>query len=115
MRWYASLRRPAEFARVRRRGKRAAFPTLNAFSLARRRAPSRIGITTPSAIGGAVVRNLLRRRVRGALDALSAQAADRPAACDLVLVLRPESAAAPYAALARDVAAALALLPAAAP
>ena len=114
MRWYASLRRPAEFARVRRRGKRAAFPTLNAFSLARRRAPSRIGITTPSAIGGAVVRNLVRGRVRGALDAALAQAAAGTPR-DLVLVLRPESAGVSFATLARDVAAALALPPAASP
>jgi ribonuclease P protein component len=107
VRWFASLRRAGDFARVRRRGRRAALPTLSAFGVPRPSGPLRVGITASKAVGPAVVRNRVRRRVQGALDAL------RPvpgagAAADLVIVLRPEAAGASYERLAADVAAALA-------
>ena len=111
MRWYASLRRPADFARVRRRGRRGAFETLSAFALERRGGAWRVGITVAGTVGGAVVRNLIRRRVQGALDALPPERRQEARARDLVLVLRPCAAQAPYSALERDVAAAVAAVP----
>jgi ribonuclease P protein component len=104
MRWFASLRRAAEFSRVRRRGRRAALATLTAFGTAAGGAVPRVGITVSGAVGGAVVRNLVRRRVQGALAALPPAGAG----AEVVLVLRPQAAAAPYAALAADVAEAIA-------
>jgi ribonuclease P protein component len=107
LRWYSSIRRSGEFARARQRGRRLNLGTLRGFGFSRRAGPVRIGITVPSAVGGAVVRNLLRRRIQGALDALPAGA--RPVGpTDLVLIVRPEAAAAPYATLAADVGAAVA-------
>ena len=60
MRWYDRLRRRAEIAFVRRRGRPASLPTLTAF-LAEPAGPrSRIGISVSGAVGGAVVRNLVK-------------------------------------------------------
>src|ERR1700722_12764672 len=98
MRWFASLRRAAEFSRVRRRGRRAALATLTAFGTAAGGAVPRVGITVSGAVGGAGVPNLARRRVRGARAALPPAGAG----AEVVLVLRPQAAAAPYAALAAD-------------
>jgi ribonuclease P protein component len=105
VRWYESLRRQSDFIAVRRRGRRANFPTLAAYALDGSGA-SRIGVTVSKAVGGAVVRNLVRRRIQGALDG----ATPGPAALRLVLVAKPEAASEPYERLARDVAAALARL-----
>ncbi len=105
MRWFASLGRAAAFARVRKRGRRAALDTLTAYGTASGAGLPRFGITVSSAVGGAVVRNLLRRRVQGALDALTART---DPGTQVVLVLRPRAAAVTYGALAADVAEAVA-------
>jgi ribonuclease P protein component len=105
VRWYQSLRRQSDFVAVRRRGRRATFPTLAAYALDAN-GPSRIGVTVSKAVGGAVVRNLVRRRIQGALDG----AAPAPGALRLVFVAKPEAASEPYERLARDVTAALARL-----
>lgn len=103
MRWFDPLRRQSEIAYVRRRGRRAGFVTLSAFGLEADGARCRIGITVSKAVGGAVVRNLVRRRIRGALEALPA----RPAPVRILFIARPEAAGEPYTRLAADVAAAL--------
>jgi ribonuclease P protein component len=109
MRWYASLRRAAEFARLRRNGRRAGFATLTAYGAPRRALCPKIGITVGRTVGNAVVRNRVRRQVRGALDALApAVAHGRLPAADLLLVLRPAAASSGFVALAADVAEALA-------
>lgn len=107
MRWFTSLRRSGEFARLRRQGRHIRFGTLSAYVAARRSATPRIGITVSKAVGGAVVRNRVRRRVQGALVALAPQITGLPAEADLLFVLRPAAAACGYPALASDVAAAL--------
>jgi ribonuclease P protein component len=66
-------------------------------------------VTVSKAVGGAVVRNLVRRRIRGALDGLPVPA--RPVR--LLFVAKPAAAAAGYGRLAADVAAALGRLAAA--
>jgi len=103
MRWYGRLRREAEFAFVRQTGRRASTPTISAFAVAGS-GPTRVGVPASKAVGTAVERNLVRRRIRGALDG-SAPLAE--GAFRIVLVARPAAAAATFAQLARDVESAL--------
>ena len=102
MRWYGRLRRSGEIAFVRRRGRRSAFPSFSVFALAGGSGTA-VCVTVSKAVGGAVVRNAVRRRIRGALDALEIPA---PGA-RMVFVAKPEAALLPYARIAADVAAAL--------
>jgi ribonuclease P protein component len=80
------------------------FATMSAFVAA----PSsdgavRIGIVTSKAVGGAVVRNRVRRRIRGALDALPVPPSNR-----MLFVAKPGAGAVAFAVLAADVASAVA-------
>jgi ribonuclease P protein component len=109
VRWYGRLRRSGEIAFVRRRGRQAALSTLSAYAAAETVGGSRVGITVSKAVGGSVVRNLIRRRIRGALEALPVP--ERPVR--LLFVAKPAAAAAGYSRLAADVAAALARVAAA--
>ncbi len=102
MRWYDRLRRSGEIAFVRRTGKRAGLPTLTAYAVSGRGRP-RVAIAASKAVGPAVTRNLVRRRIRGALDELPPLREP----LRLLLVAKPGAGAAPYARLAADVAAAL--------
>jgi ribonuclease P protein component len=106
VRWYDPLRRQSEIAYVRRRGRQARFATLSAFGSETQGRRSRIGITVSGQVGGAVVRNRVRRRIRGALDA---QPPLRPPQ-RILFVARSPAASEPYARLAADVEAALARL-----
>jgi ribonuclease P protein component len=107
MRWFASLRRARDFARLRRRGRHAGLATLTAYGSGPGHVPPRVGITVGKAVGAAVVRNRVRRRLQGALDA-QGNAGLAPSAGDLLLVAKPAAAAARYETLAADVAEALA-------
>lgn len=97
MRPFVSLRRPADFDRLRRRGRRT---VTDAFTLYRAdpQAGDRVavlGISVSKAVGIAVVRNRVRRR----LAAIAAgELAGRPPARFLVVV-RPPAAAMPFAQL----------------
>jgi ribonuclease P protein component len=102
MRRYERLRRAGEIAFVRRRGRAIGFSTLTAYAVAPERGHVRVGIAVSKAVGTAVVRNRVKRRIRGALDALSA-----PPAARMLFVPKPAAAAAGYARLAADVAAAV--------
>ena len=102
MRRYERLRRAGEIAFLRRRGRAIGLPTLTAYAVAPERGRVRVGIAVSKSVGKAVVRNLVKRRIRGALDAL----ADPPAA-RLLFVAKPAAAAAGYARLAADVATAV--------
>lgn len=104
MRWYGRLRRGGEIAFVRRRGRKAGFTTLAVFGAPDPSGSSRVGVTVSKAVGGAVVRNLVRRRIRGALELLPAP--ERPVR--VLFVAKPAAAAAGYPRLAAEVAAALA-------
>jgi ribonuclease P protein component len=105
------MRRSSEIAFLRRRGRQARLTTLAAFAAESQGRRSRIGITVSGQVGGAVVRNRVRRRIRGALDALGPP---RPP-LRLLFVARPSAANEPYAKLAADVDAALAQFAVAAP
>jgi ribonuclease P protein component len=106
MRRYDPLRRQAEIVRVRRRGSSASLATLTAYGLQPAEPRPRVGVTVSKSVGTAVVRNLVRRRIRGALDALPA--ASFPGR--LLFVAKPAAATSAYQRLAADVAAALARL-----
>jgi ribonuclease P protein component len=102
MRWYGRLRRSGEIAFVRRRGRRSGFAGFSVFALDGGTG-TRVCVTVSKAVGGAVVRNAVRRRIKGALDALEIAA---PGA-RLVFVAKPEAAGLPYERLAADIAVAL--------
>ena len=103
MRWYASLRRTGEIAQVRRRGRQAGAETLSAHVLDARERPSRVAVTVATSVGCAVVRNRVKRRIKGALNARGVPAK----AVRLVVVARPAAAWRAYAELASDLASSL--------
>ena len=98
MRLYQSLRRRSDFSRVHRRGKRQVGPLLVLLAADARDA-SRAGITVSKAVGNAVVRNRLRRRVKAVLDRT---AFGRPPYRDIVLIARPGSGEADFAAVVAE-------------
>ena len=100
MRAYDSLRRRGDFARTTRRGKRHAGTYLTCF-VAEGRRRSRVGITVGGSIGGAVVRNRLRRRIKAILDRYPLGA---PPWRDVVFIARPGAGELPYPALVDEVA-----------
>ena len=100
MRRYQSLRRRSDFARVQRRGKRQVGPLFVLLTSPARDA-SRVGITVSKAIGNAVVRNRLRRRVKALLDRSSFGG---PPHRDVVLIARPGAGEADFAAVAAELA-----------
>jgi ribonuclease P protein component len=103
MRRFDRLRRAGEIAYLRRKGRGMHFPTITAFSAPANDGAVRVGIITSKAVGGAVERNRVRRRIRGALEALP-----QPPTARLLLIAKPAAATVPYAKLADDVAAAVA-------
>jgi ribonuclease P protein component len=99
MRRYASLRRSGEFSRLRQRGRRIATGALTVY----RADPypsdetSKVGITVGKPVGGAVVRNTVRRRVAAILrEALAGRR------LRVLVVARPAAAAAPFSQLRND-------------
>ncbi|MBV8574723.1 MAG: ribonuclease P protein component [Acetobacteraceae bacterium] len=101
------LKRRAEFLRVAAKGTKSAMPGL--VLQARRRddaGPSRLGFTVTKKVGGAVVRNRVRRRLK---EAARAVFRDKPVtAVDLVLIGRAETRRRGFAALVDDLRRALA-------
>jgi ribonuclease P protein component len=97
MRSFASLRRTADFSRLRQRGRRTATANLTIYRADAAPKDERplVGITVSKSVGTAVVRNRLRRRLAASLqDLVSPQARMR-----LLVIARPSAAALPYAAL----------------
>jgi ribonuclease P protein component len=103
LRWYDRLRRSSEIAAVRRRGRRSSAATFALFALPTSSEGVRVGVTVSKAVGGAVTRNLVRRRILGALDGIT----ERPSGARLLFVAKPAAATESYARLAADVVAAL--------
>jgi len=100
VRAYDPLRRRGDFARVTRRGRRRAGTYLTCFVADGRRC-TRVGITISGSIGGAVVRNRLRRRIKAILDR---SLLDAPPWCDIVFIARPGAGELLFPALADEVA-----------
>jgi ribonuclease P protein component len=102
-----TLKRPAEFKRVRG-GKRVAGPWFVIEAKARpahaagdaaaaTAATARVGLTITKKLGGAVIRNRLRRRLKEAIR--SFEAGTLAGGDDYVLVARDAAVSAPYATL----------------
>ncbi|HTZ53869.1 MAG TPA: ribonuclease P protein component [Candidatus Acidoferrum sp.] len=99
MRRYASLRRTAEFARLRQRGRRFNTGALTVYR-SEPNASDRtavVGVTVAKPVGTAVVRNRVRRRVAAILHEMLEGRRLR-----LLVVARPAAAAAPFAQLRNE-------------
>lgn len=100
MRRFASLRRTADFTRLRQRGRRTATPNLTVYrgdAYPRDERPL-VGITVTKSVGTAVVRNRVRRRLAASIhELLVPQTRMR-----LLVVARPSAAALPYATLREE-------------
>lgn len=105
MRRFATLSRQADFARLRRHGRR--FSTKSLVIYRTDSLPgdpsSLVGITVSKSIGKAVTRNKLRRR----LAAIVNEALPPAGATRLLIVPRPIAAATPFSALQTEVRSAL--------
>lgn len=100
MRRFASLRRTADFARLRQRGRRTATANLTIYRGDAAPADTRplVGFTVSKSVGKAVVRNTLRRRLAACIhELLPAHAQMR-----LLVVARPSAATLSYAALCSE-------------
>ncbi|HLX26165.1 MAG TPA: ribonuclease P protein component [Candidatus Cybelea sp.] len=105
MRRFAALNRQADFARLRRHGRRSSTKSLVIYrSNSLPGDPSAlVGITVSKSIGKAVTRNKLRRRLAAILDEVLAQ----DAALRLLVVARPEAAGSAFADLRTELTSAL--------
>jgi ribonuclease P protein component len=92
----ARLLNRAGFQRVYHSGRRWSSPFFTAFALRNEEQGSRVGLTTPRALGKAVRRNRIRRRVR---EAVRRNFATLPSGWDLVLNPRGAAMQASFADL----------------
>lgn len=105
MRSFVPLRRRAEFAALRRRGRLNAQPTMLLYRAEPKASDRRshAAVTVDTAVGKAVVRNTVRRRIASALhDALASRPPQR-----VLVIARPAAASAPFARLRGDLLTAL--------
>jgi|SRR5581483_10021516 len=106
MRAFVSLRRRADFARLRRYGRRVATKSLTIYRSDAQTGDSVpvVGITVSKLLGKAVLRNKLRRRLSAIVhEALAGRRAMR-----LLIVPRPAAASLAYGDLRAEVTSALA-------
>lgn len=89
-----------EFRRVYEEGRRESSRICTIFTRSNGLPQSRLGLTTPSALGRAVVRNRIRRRLREVFRLNRARIA---AGWDIVLNPRPKIATMPFEALTREI------------
>ncbi len=101
MRRFASLRRTADFTRLRQRGRRTATANLTIFRGDAARSDTRplVGFTVSKSVGTAVVRNTLRRRLAACIHELLPE----HARMRLLVVARPSAATLSYADLCAEV------------
>ncbi|HXO17376.1 MAG TPA: ribonuclease P protein component [Candidatus Dormibacteraeota bacterium] len=105
MRRFESLHRQADFARLRRLGRRASTKSLIIYrsALLPSDRSSLVGITVSKSIGKAVIRNKVRRR----LAAIVQEALARRQAMRLLVVARPPASETAYTDLRAEVTSAL--------
>jgi ribonuclease P protein component len=110
----ATLKQRSDFLRVAGAGRKAVTPGLILQAAARRPsqtppagslAPMRVGYTASRRVGGAVVRNRAKRRLRAAAARVLPRRGS--AATDYVLIARAATPGRPFAALVADLEAAL--------
>ena len=90
------LVRKADFDAVYRHGKRRSNSHFTVFSKANDLPQSRFGFSIKRALGGAVVRNRIRRRIR---EVIRLHRQEISAGWDIVIRPKPNVATAPYATL----------------
>ncbi|HEX2766906.1 MAG TPA: ribonuclease P protein component [Candidatus Limnocylindria bacterium] len=90
------LRRRADFEAVGRDGITRSSPLLVLRALRTGRAETRVGLSTPRTLGGAVQRNRVRRRLR---ELVRARLERIGPGWDLLLIARPAAATASHAEL----------------
>lgn len=90
------LRHKADFDAIGRHGTVRSSGLLVLRSARTERPGTRIGLSTPRTLGGAVQRNRVRRRLR---DLLRGQLGAMSSGWDLLLIARPEAGSATYAEL----------------
>ena len=93
-----SLKLNHEFQRLYHRGKSAALPTLALYCRRRRGRGNRLGLTVGKKVGGAVVRNRVRRRLR---EIYRLHEGELREGYDIVVVARVKAAFADYRQLER--------------
>lgn len=93
---FPALRRKADFAALGRQGIARSNQLLVLRALRTNRPETRLGLSTPRSVGGAVERNRLRRRLR---ELMRARRAELGAGWDLLLIARPEAGRATYVEL----------------
>ncbi|HET7174077.1 MAG TPA: ribonuclease P protein component [Nocardioidaceae bacterium] len=100
------LRRSEEIARAVRRGRRASTATLTVHAERGEDPPrpARVAFVVSKAVGDAVTRNRVKRRLR---HAAAAALPGLPAGCDLVVRAKPAAARASFVELAADLGRAL--------
>lgn len=91
-----TLRRRADFEAIGRNGQARATPELVLRWMRTDRAESRIGLSTPRSLGGAVQRNRVRRRLR---ELVRARLERIGPGWDILLIARPAAGDASHAAL----------------
>lgn len=104
------LTRRAEFLRAARQGRKCATPGLVLQAVATphvccAEGAARLGFTASRKVGGAVVRNRVKRRLRAAAREIVAHKAEP--GYDYVLIGRPQTATRPFTALLQDLESAL--------
>jgi ribonuclease P protein component len=95
----ARLVRKGEFDAVYRTGKRRSSSHFTVFFRTNQLPQSRFGFSIKKALGGAVVRNRIRRRVR---EIVRCHRMEIPAGWDIVIHPKNKVAKAPFAALTAD-------------
>ncbi len=88
-----------DFQRLYRRGRSAAGPTLVLYWQRNRKGESRVGITTGTKLGHAVVRNRVRRQIR---EIYRLHRDELLPGRDIVVVARVRAVSAGYRAMERD-------------
>ena len=91
--------RRGEFDAVYRSGKRRSSPHFTVFFRANQLPLSRFGFSIRKALGGAVVRNRMRRRIR---EIVRCHRQEIPAGWDIVIHPKSSVVRAPFAALTAD-------------
>ncbi|HEX3901239.1 MAG TPA: ribonuclease P protein component [Polyangia bacterium] len=92
----ARVRRRPEYLAIQNRGRRLVGPHLLLFALA---GSGRLGVTVSKKVGGAVLRNRVKRWIR---DCYRRRRPEFPAGLDLVVVARPPAAGADHQAVCAE-------------